>query len=64
MSKLPYFAREAAASLLKLAKATKDPTAAAGLIQRAADLKDRADDLSELDAHVIEDGPQAARWTN
>jgi hypothetical protein len=39
------FARKATAALLKLAKTTSDPRLAAGLVERAADLKDRLDEL-------------------
>ena len=40
-----YFARKAVASLLKLAKATSDPNAAVGFVERAADLKDQIGEL-------------------
>ncbi len=40
MSSHSKFAREAAATLLKLAKTVSDPQAAAGFAERAADLKD------------------------
>lgn len=36
--------REVAATLLKLAKTSSDPTVAAGFIEKAADLKERIDD--------------------
>jgi hypothetical protein len=39
------FARKAAASLLKLAKVTSNPQLAAGLVEKAADLKDRMGEL-------------------
>jgi hypothetical protein len=40
-----YHAREAAAALIKIAKATSDPAVAAGLIEAAAKLKDAAGEL-------------------
>jgi hypothetical protein len=43
------FAREAAATLLRMAKTTKDPQVASGLVQRAADLKDRTGELPPVD---------------
>ena len=46
MSKNHYHAREAAAALLKMAKATSDPAVAAGLIEAAVKLKDEAGELS------------------
>ena len=48
-----YFAREAAAALLRMAKSTKDPDIASGLIQRAADLKDRIEELPPVDMEAI-----------
>jgi hypothetical protein len=49
MSRVHYFAREAAATLLKLARATSDPKVAAGLVERAAELKDRVGELPPQD---------------
>ncbi|MET4037394.1 hypothetical protein ABIB94_007172 [Bradyrhizobium sp. JR7.2] len=46
LSKNHYHAREAAATLLKMAKATSDPAVAAGLIGAASKLKDEAGELS------------------
>ena len=46
MSKNRYHAREAAAALLKMAKATSDPAVAAGLIEAASKLQDEAGELS------------------
>jgi hypothetical protein len=51
-----HFARQAAATLLKFAKATSDPQVAAALVEKAADLKDRLDGLPPplsdvLDSH-------------
>ena len=46
MSKNHYHAREAAAALLKMAKATSDPAVAVGLIEAASKLKDEAGELS------------------
>jgi hypothetical protein len=46
VSKNHYHAREAAAALLRMAKATSDPAVAAGLIEAAAKLKDEAGELS------------------
>jgi hypothetical protein len=40
-----YYSRQAAAALLKMAQATSDPTVAAGLVEAAADLKDRVGEL-------------------
>jgi hypothetical protein len=40
-----FHARQAAAALLKMAKATSDPNVAAGLVEAAADLKDQAGEL-------------------
>jgi len=40
-----YFARQAAAVLLKMAKTTSDPQFAAALVERAADIKDRVQEL-------------------
>ena len=45
MSENRYHAREAAAALLKLAKTTSNPAVAAGLIEAAANLKDRIGEL-------------------
>ena len=53
MSRLNQFAREAAAALLRMAKTTKDPTVAAGLVQRAADLKDRTGELPAIDVEAM-----------
>jgi len=38
-------AREAAATLLKMAKTSSDPRIAAGLVEAAADLRERAGEL-------------------
>ena len=46
MSKNHYHAREAAAALLRMAKATSDRAVAAGLVEAAAKLKDEAGELS------------------
>ena len=54
-----YFAREAAATLLRMAKTTKDPTVAAGLVQRAADLKDRTEELPPIDVKAMAEETQA-----
>jgi hypothetical protein len=40
-----FYARQAALALLKMAKTTSDPKVAAGLIEAAADLKDKAGEL-------------------
>ena len=56
-----YFAREAAATLLRMAKTTTDPAVASGLIQRAADLKERTEELPavpEVDT-MAEQSPKA-----
>ncbi|RXG95312.1 hypothetical protein EAV90_24320 [Bradyrhizobium vignae] len=59
MPRYTSFAREAAATLLRMAKTTKDPQVASGLIQRAADLKDRTGELApgEIDAMAEEPRP-------
>jgi hypothetical protein len=46
VSKNHYHAREAAAALLRMAKATSDRAVAAGLVEAAAKLKDEAGELS------------------
>jgi len=46
LSRLNFHAREAAAALLKMAKVTSDPALAARLIERAADIKEQADELT------------------
>jgi len=46
VSKNQYHAREAAAALLRMAKATADPAVAAGLIEAAAKIRDEASELS------------------
>jgi hypothetical protein len=46
VSKNQYHAREAAAALLRMAKATSDPAVAAGLIEAAAKIRDEAGELS------------------
>jgi len=38
--------RDTVATLLRMAKTTDDPNVAAGLVAKAADLKDRLDNLS------------------
>jgi hypothetical protein len=43
-----FHARQAAAALLKMAKATSDPKVAAGLVEAAADLKEQAGELPPL----------------
>ena len=45
MSANRYHARQAAAALLKMAKATSNPDIAAGLIEAAAELKEQAGEL-------------------
>jgi len=46
VSKNHYHARETAAALLRMAKATSDPAVAAGLIEAAAKIRDEAGELS------------------
>ena len=46
VSKNHYYAREAAAALLKMARATSDPCVAARLVEAAADLKEQTGELS------------------
>ncbi len=48
MSENRFHARQAAAALLMMAKATSDPKVATGLIEAAADLKDQAGELPPL----------------
>jgi hypothetical protein len=45
MSENHYHARQAAAALLKMAKATSDAAVAIALVHAAADLKDQAGEL-------------------
>jgi hypothetical protein len=45
MSNNRYHARQAAAALLKMAKATSNQEVAAGLVDAAADLKEQAGEL-------------------
>lgn len=52
------FAREAAATLLRMAKTTKDHRVAAGLVQRAADLKDREGELPAVDVEAVAQEPK------
>ncbi|GGI30834.1 hypothetical protein GCM10010987_61410 [Bradyrhizobium guangdongense] len=58
VSRFNYFAREAAATLLRMARTTKDPSVAAGLVQRAADLKDRTGELPPDDIASMAEEPQ------
>lgn len=53
MPRFQFFAREAAATLLKMAKATSNPGVAARLVQRAADLKDRIEETPEIDPEAL-----------
>lgn len=55
MPRYNSFAREAAATLLRMAKTTKDPQVASGLIQRAADLKDRTGELPPIIEMAVEE---------
>ncbi|WP_035679866.1 hypothetical protein [Bradyrhizobium liaoningense] len=57
MPRYTSFAREAAATLLRMAKTTKDPQVASGLIQRAADLKDRTGESPSVDIEAIVEEP-------
>lgn len=43
--------------LLRMAKTTKDPQLASGLIQRAADLKDRTGELPPVDVEAMAEEP-------
>jgi hypothetical protein len=45
MTKNRFHTRQAAAALLKMAKATADPTIAGRLVEAAADLQEQAGDL-------------------
>ncbi|WP_271597416.1 hypothetical protein [Bradyrhizobium sp. CCBAU 45384] len=58
MPRYTSFAREAAATLLRMAQTTKDPQVASGLIQRAADLKDRTGELPAVDIEMSADEPK------
>jgi hypothetical protein len=58
MREMGTFAREAAATLLRFSKSTSDPNLAAALVDKAADIKDRADDLS-LPTIDIDESPRA-----
>lgn len=58
MPRYTSFAREAAATLLRMAKTTKDPQVASGLIQRAADLKDRTGELPAVDIEAVAEAPK------
>ncbi|MGY4500623.1 hypothetical protein ACVWYH_004554 [Bradyrhizobium sp. GM24.11] len=58
MPRYNSFAREAAATLLRMAKTTKDPQVASGLIQRAADLKDRTGELPPVDIEAVAERPK------
>lgn len=58
MPRYNSFAREAAATLLRMAKTTKDPQVASGLIQRAADLKDRTGELPPVDVEMAVEEPK------
>ena len=58
MPRYTSFAREAAATLLRMAKTTKDPQVASGLIQRAADLKDRTGELPPVDVEMTAEEPK------
>ena len=49
-----YHARQAAAALLKMAKATSDPKVVIGLVEAAADLKDQ---VGELPQPISSQGP-------
>lgn len=42
---LGKFAREAATALLRLAKSTSDPNIAAALVHKAADMKERIEEV-------------------
>jgi hypothetical protein len=46
---LGKFAREAAAVLLRFSKSTSDPKLAAALVEKAAEIKDRDDQLQKID---------------
>jgi hypothetical protein len=41
-----------------MAKTTKDPPVAAGLVQRAADLKDRTGELPAIDVEAMAEEPR------
>ena len=59
-----HHAREAAVALLKMAKAISDPKIAAGLIEAAADLKDKAGELPPINIEAITRLPAKAPKTN
>jgi hypothetical protein len=54
-----YFARQAAAVLLKFAKTTSDPHVAAALVDKAADMKDRVEKQPPPLTDVIASPPNA-----
>lgn len=58
VSRYTSFAREAAATLLRMAKTTKDPQVASGLIQRAADLKEGTGELPAIDVEALAEEPK------
>ena len=51
MSQNHFHAREAAAALMKMAKATSDPKVAAGLVEAAANIKEQAGELPTPESH-------------
>ncbi|MDH2341268.1 MULTISPECIES: hypothetical protein [unclassified Bradyrhizobium] len=57
MSRFNYLAREAAATLLRMAKLTKDPAVASGLVQRAADIQERTGELPAVDVDAMAKQP-------
>jgi hypothetical protein len=58
-----YFARKAAAALIKFAKTTSDPRVAAALVEKAADMKDRLDGLPPRLSDVL-DGRETPTQNN
>jgi hypothetical protein len=51
-----YLVRQAAV-LLKIAKSTSDPRVAAGLVEKAADLKSQVDSAPDLGPQVLDVEP-------
>jgi hypothetical protein len=59
-----HHAREAAVTLLKMAKVISDPKIAAGLIEAAADLKDKAGELPPTNIEALTRLPARIPTTN
>jgi hypothetical protein len=55
MAKNGFHTRQAAAALLKMARATSDPNGAARLVEAAAELQEQAGELPPLRSHKAPD---------